>query len=101
MMDAPDIEVHFVPHGTEPGDGVGESGVPPTAVAHQNFLRTGKSKFCLPGVSVFGRSTIFSQLDNATILVVQVLLKKSREVQSLPAWEGLQVRKVSAYAATV
>ena len=61
----------------------------------------GKSKFCLPGVSVFGRSTIFSQLDNAPILVVQVLPKKSREVQSLPSLEGLRVRKVSAYAATV
>ena len=52
-------------------------------------------------ISVFGRSTIFSQLDNAPILVVQVLPKKSREVQSLPSLEGLRVRKVSAYAATV
>jgi len=34
-------------------------------------------------------------------MVAQVLPKKSREVQSLPAWEGLQVGKVSAYAATV
>jgi isoquinoline 1-oxidoreductase subunit beta len=43
MTDAPDIEVHIVPHGKEPGDGVGESGVPPTApaVANAIFAATG------------------------------------------------------------
>jgi isoquinoline 1-oxidoreductase subunit beta len=43
MTDAPDIEVHIVPRGKEPGNGVGESGVPPTApaVANAIFAATG------------------------------------------------------------
>jgi len=38
MTDAPDIEVHIVPQGKEPGDGVGESGVPPVAPAVANAI---------------------------------------------------------------
>jgi isoquinoline 1-oxidoreductase beta subunit len=38
MTDAPDIEVHIVPQGKEPSNGVGESGVPPTAPAVANAI---------------------------------------------------------------
>jgi len=38
MTDAPDIEVHIVPEGKEPGNGVGESGVPPVAPAVANAI---------------------------------------------------------------
>jgi len=38
MTDAPDIEVHIVPQGKEPADGVGESGVPPAAPAVANAI---------------------------------------------------------------
>jgi isoquinoline 1-oxidoreductase beta subunit len=50
MADAPEIEVHIVPGGKEPGDGVGESGVPPTApaVANAIFAATGKRLRRLP-----------------------------------------------------
>jgi isoquinoline 1-oxidoreductase beta subunit len=50
MADAPEIEVHIVPGGKEPGDGVGESGVPPTApaVANAVFAATGKRLRRLP-----------------------------------------------------
>ncbi len=50
MADAPEIEVHLVPGGTVPGDGVGESGVPPTApaVANAIFAATGKRVRRLP-----------------------------------------------------
>ena len=43
MTEAPDIEVHIVPQEKEPGDGVGECGVPPTAPAVSNavFAATG------------------------------------------------------------
>jgi len=43
IPDAPEIEVHLVPDGEEPGDGVGESGVPPLApaVANAVFAATG------------------------------------------------------------
>jgi isoquinoline 1-oxidoreductase beta subunit len=40
MTDAPDIEVHIVPQGKEPGNGVGESGVPPVAPAVANAIFT-------------------------------------------------------------
>jgi isoquinoline 1-oxidoreductase subunit beta len=50
MADAPEIEVHIVPGGKDPGDGVGESGVPPTApaVANAIFAATGKRLRRLP-----------------------------------------------------
>jgi isoquinoline 1-oxidoreductase beta subunit len=50
MADAPEIEVHIVAGGTVPGDGVGESGVPPTApaVANAIFAATGKRLRRLP-----------------------------------------------------
>jgi isoquinoline 1-oxidoreductase beta subunit len=50
MNDAPDIEVHLVPGGTEPRGGVGESGVPPLApaVANAIFAATGKRIRQLP-----------------------------------------------------
>jgi isoquinoline 1-oxidoreductase beta subunit len=43
MEDAPEIEVHIVPGGIDPADGVGESGVPPLApaVANAIFAATG------------------------------------------------------------
>jgi len=43
MEDAPEIEVHIVPGGKDPADGVGESGVPPLApaVANAIFAATG------------------------------------------------------------
>jgi isoquinoline 1-oxidoreductase subunit beta len=43
MANAPDIEVHLVPGGAEPRNGVGESGVPPLApaVANAVFAATG------------------------------------------------------------
>jgi isoquinoline 1-oxidoreductase beta subunit len=43
ITDAPDVEVHIVPQGKEPRNGVGESGVPPTApaVANAIFAATG------------------------------------------------------------
>ncbi len=43
ITDAPDVDVHIVPQGKEPGSGVGESGVPPTApaVANAIFAATG------------------------------------------------------------
>jgi isoquinoline 1-oxidoreductase beta subunit len=50
VADAPEIEVHIVPGGKDPGDGVGESGVPPTApaVANAIFAATGKRLRRLP-----------------------------------------------------
>ncbi|MGO8790974.1 MAG: xanthine dehydrogenase family protein molybdopterin-binding subunit, partial [Terriglobia bacterium] len=50
MTDAPEIEVHLVPGGIKPGDGVGESGVPPLApaVANAVFAATGKRLRRLP-----------------------------------------------------
>ena len=50
MADAPEIEVHIVPGGKVPGDGVGESGVPPAApaVANAIFAATGKRLRRLP-----------------------------------------------------
>jgi isoquinoline 1-oxidoreductase subunit beta len=43
IADALEIEVHIVPGGKDPGDGVGESGVPPLApaVANAVFAATG------------------------------------------------------------
>ncbi len=38
MADAPEIEVHIVPGGTDPADGVGEAGVPPLAPAVANAI---------------------------------------------------------------
>ena len=50
MADAPEIEVYIAPGGKDPGDGVGESGVPPTApaVANAIFAATGKRLRRLP-----------------------------------------------------
>jgi isoquinoline 1-oxidoreductase beta subunit len=50
MADAPVIDVHIVAGGKDPGDGVGESGVPPTApaVANAVFAATGKRLRRLP-----------------------------------------------------
>ena len=38
MTEAPEIEVHIVPQGKEPANGVGESGVPPVAPAVANAI---------------------------------------------------------------
>jgi isoquinoline 1-oxidoreductase subunit beta len=50
MKDAPKIEVHLVPGGDAPADGVGEAGVPPLApaVANAVFAATGKRLRRLP-----------------------------------------------------
>jgi isoquinoline 1-oxidoreductase beta subunit len=50
MKDAPEIQVHLVPGGGEPGGGVGEGGVPPLApaVANAIFAATGKRIRRLP-----------------------------------------------------
>ena len=50
MKDAPEIEVHLVPAGGDPADGVGEAGVPPLApaVANAVFAATGKRVRRLP-----------------------------------------------------
>lgn len=59
MTEAPEIEVHIVPHGKEPGDGVGESGVPPTAPAMANaiFAATGTRVRRLPVDTTLLRSS--------------------------------------------
>ncbi|HEY1949157.1 MAG TPA: molybdopterin cofactor-binding domain-containing protein [Bryobacteraceae bacterium] len=54
MKDAPDIEVHLVPGGSDPHGGVGEGGVPPLApaVANAIFAATGKRVRRLPILKV-------------------------------------------------
>jgi isoquinoline 1-oxidoreductase beta subunit len=54
MKDAPEIQVHLVPATGDPGDGVGEAGVPPLApaVANAIFAATGKRLRRLPILKV-------------------------------------------------